>query len=188
MQNLANDTSDLLRGNLRSCFLIAQRHCANFCRGGLCSGLDFRSDGSALFFRKAGCPCLLQLGQRCPYFETAVLPMERRAAWPTPREGEVFREAARTYRLAFPETVVIEPATRKCPDCGKRFVEYRKRYCLECRKRRRKATNAAVNRNWRKTAVQRDAVNGNGSSPRGASRVALLTAAIPILEPPNFEP
>jgi hypothetical protein len=158
-------------------YKLAETHCANWCRGGICEGADVDlKTGRHFRWRRAGCPCLLSTDQRCPYFEQCVLPMEGRKEkdWPTFAQGEAFRKAARLYHAAFPETVTHPPDIRKCPDCGKRPVEPRKRYCSECRNRRRKATDAGNHRNWRKTTDHRHTVNENGSSLGAASRGAIL--------------
>jgi hypothetical protein len=87
--------------------------------------------------------------------------MEKRGEkdWPTFAQGEVFRKAASLYHSVFPETAIVPPATRICPDCGKHPVEPRKRYCAGCRSRRRKATNAANQRKWQKAMVHPNTVN-----------------------------
>ncbi len=158
---------------LRSVFYQAKTHCVNFCSDGTClgTGVDLLT---ACHFRwqKAGSRCLLALGQRCPYFEESVLPMEKRGErdWPTFTQGKTFREAAQLYREAFPETVVVQPITRRCPDCGKHRIEPRKRYCAKCRIRRRKVTDTAKKRRWRNKGGQCPPVKQNGSSLGAASR------------------
>lgn len=154
---------------------LAKQDCANWCRDGTCQAIDFDSkSGRPFFWRKSGGQCLLSLDQRCPYLEAAVLPMERRKEtdWKPFARGVAFREAAKLYHSVFPETVPPTVEVQKCPDCGKRSVEPRKRYCSACRNRRRKATNAENNRNWRKSTGQRDTVKENGSALGAASRAA----------------
>src|SRR5215475_6466224 len=86
-------------------YKMAQAHCANLQRDGTCEGVDVDlRTGRHFRWRRAGCPCLLALDQRCPYFEQCVLPMETRDRWPTPIQGEAFRKAARLYHTVFPET------------------------------------------------------------------------------------
>jgi len=175
--NEANgDSAQGLRVSLlKPVYAAAEDHCSNFCRNGCCQGLDFDPTGRSVFWRKSGERCLLALGQPCPFFETAVLPMQKRTLWPTSAQGAAFAEAARLYRSTFlpPETASpIQTPERMCPDCGKHRIEPRKRCCVECRIRLRKATDAVNHRDWRKTAGQRHTVNGNGSSPRAASRAA----------------
>jgi hypothetical protein len=141
---------------LRPVCRLAEQYCINWCHGGICEGVDINPQTGRHFrWRAAGGFCLLALGGRCPYFEAAVLPMETRKEWPTLIQGEAFRKAARLYHLTFPETVVVEPTTRKCPDCGKGFVQPKKQYCAKCRIRRRKATDALNHRNHRKQAAER---------------------------------
>jgi len=146
-------TLDRGSGKLRSVYRLAEQHCANWCRGGTCegAGVDLKT-GRHFRWRRAGCPCLLALDQRCPYFETAVLSMERRGEkdWPTVTQGVAFREAARLYHVIFPETVGVEPATRKCPDCGKNRIGPRKRCCEECRIRRLRSAQTKAKQTWRK--------------------------------------
>jgi hypothetical protein len=129
---------------LRPVYRLAEQRCANWCIGGICEGADIDPKSGRHFrWRAAGWFCLLALGGRCPYFESAVLPMEKRKEWPNPLQGDAFRKAARLYRLAFPETVIVEPETRQCPNCGKHRIEARKRCCELCRIRRRRATKTS---------------------------------------------
>ena len=126
---------------LRPVCRLAEQYCSNWCHSDVCEGVDIDPKSGRHFrWRAAGGFCLLALGGRCPYFESAVLPMEKRKDWPTPLQGEAFRKAARLYHLAFPETTIVEPETRKCPDCGKHRIAARKRCCELCRIRRRRAT------------------------------------------------
>jgi hypothetical protein len=162
---------------LRPVLRLAEQHCVNWCRGGTSEGLDFDLENGGRLFRrwKAGGRCLLAFDQRCPYFEEAVLPMGKRGErdWPTFAQGEAFRKAGQLYREAFPETPV-QPAGRMCSDCGKHPLGPRKRCCAECRIRRRKATNAANQRNWQKKGGHPNTVKENGSSLGAASRGADL--------------
>jgi hypothetical protein len=135
---------------LRPVCQLAEQYCSNWCHGGVCEGADIDpKTGRHFRWRTIGGFCLLALGGRCSYFESVVLPMGKRKEWPTPVQGEAFRKAARLYHLTFPETVVVEPETRKCPDCGKHRIEARKRCCEPCRIRRRRATEILKKRKWR---------------------------------------
>lgn len=136
---------------LRPVYRLAEEHCANWCRGGLCEGAATDRTGRHLRWRTAGTPCLLGLGQRCPYFEHWVLPMDKRKEtdWPTFEEGVAFRGASRIYRLAFLPETLVEPRNRLCPDCGKYSLNPRQRCCSLCRKRRRRVTNTASQQKWR---------------------------------------
>jgi hypothetical protein len=164
-QAVARSCSEHNDGKLRLVYRLAEGHCMNFLRGGTCEGADTDPrTGRHLRWRQAGGRCLLGLDCRCPYFEQAILPMESRKEWPTPLQGEAFRKAARLYHSVFPETVVTTPEVRKCPDCGKRSVEPRKRYCAECRTRRRKATDSENHRNHRKQVIERHTVKQIRSS------------------------
>jgi hypothetical protein len=144
---------------LRPVCRLAEQYCINWCHGGICEGADIDpKTGRHFRWRAAGCFCLLELGGRCPYFEAAILPMEKRKEWPTPLQGEAFLKGVRLYRGVFPETIPVRSTSRMCPDCGKHPVEYRKRCCLECRIRRRKASDSANHRNWRIETGQRHTV------------------------------
>jgi hypothetical protein len=93
---------------LRSVCKLAEEHCANLDRNGCCKGVDFApKTGRHFRWRKAGCECLLTLRQRCPYFETAVLPMEKRRErdWPTIAEYAAFQAGAKIYHRVFQLTV-----------------------------------------------------------------------------------
>jgi hypothetical protein len=176
---------------LRPVYKLAEKYCANWCKGGICEGaeVDLKT-GRHFRWRRAGCPCLLGLDQRCPYFEQSVLPMEQRKErdWPAFAEGEAFRKAARLYHSVFPETATVTPEVRKCPDCGKRSVEPKKQYCVQCRIRRRKATDSGNHRNWRKQTVQRHTKDENGSSLGAASRGTISDVRYPLSGTPNFDP
>ena len=96
------------RQELRSVCKLAEEHCANLERNGCCEGLDFAPETGRHFrWRKPGCECLLALRQRCPYFETAVLPMEKRKErdWPSAAEYEAFQTGAEIYHRVFQLTV-----------------------------------------------------------------------------------
>lgn len=174
--------------NLQPVYQQAKPHCANWCRGGTCVGVGF-DIYTRRYYRltKEGGPCLLALGQRCPYFEKCVLPMENRREkdWPTVAQGMALREAARSYHLTFQETATQPEEQRLCPDCGKHRIGPRKRCCPECRARRRKVTDAANHRNQWKKGGHPHTVKQNGLSlgadSRGAnSKSAILHQAVPF--------
>jgi hypothetical protein len=176
---------------LKAVYKLVQEHCANWRRDGTCEGAAIGlKTGRHYRWRVACGPCLLSADQRCPYFENWVLPMEKRGEkdWPTFVQGQAFLEAVKLYRSVFPETAPPPVETRLCPDCGKRSVEPRKRYCAECRNRRRKATKAQNNRNWRKLRDRRGTVKQNGSSPRAASQGASSNTRYPLPGEPVFGP
>jgi hypothetical protein len=175
---------------LQSVYRQAKEHCANWCRGGTCVGVGFDIYTQRHFFiTKEGSPCLLGLGRRCPYFELSVLPMEKRKEtdWPSFKQGEEFRKAARLYHLIFPETEIVEPETRKCPDCGKHRIGPRKRCCTECRNRRRKATNAANQRKWQKRRAHPNTVKQIRSSLGADSRAANSNTRYGLSAHPSFD-
>jgi hypothetical protein len=159
-------------GKLRPVYRLAEAHCANWCRDGSCKGIDFDLQrGGRPFFNPAlGGRCLLALDKRCPYFEEAVLPMETRREWPTPLQGEAFRKAARLYHSVFPETILVEPTTRKCPDCGKHQIGPRQRCCGGCRIRRARAKKTVRQRKWRQKAGDCRRFNEIRSSLRADSQ------------------
>jgi hypothetical protein len=127
---------------------IAQNHCANW-DGGLCTGIDFRADGSMFRFRPEGRRCLLSSHERCSYFETAVLPIGASKEWQQkyPREAAQFEEGAHFYRVHFGMPGPA-PVGRNCSDCGVQ-IGPRQRYCAQCRQKHRKATKTMSQRKWR---------------------------------------
>jgi hypothetical protein len=141
---------------------LARAYCANFHDNG-CSGIDIGPAGELIRFRDEGCKCLLLDNQRCSYFETAVLPQGANTEWigAHPKEAAEFAEGAHEYRRTQSGFHGVVP-TRKCPDCGKGILP-RQRYCLECRNRRRKATNAENQRNWQKKVDHPNTVNENST-------------------------
>jgi hypothetical protein len=164
-------------------YKLAEAHCANWCKGGFCKGADVDlKTGRHFRWQRAGCSCLLAVGQRCPYFEESVLPMEKRSErdWPSFAMGDAFRKVARLYHEAFPETVAIQSENRKCPDCGKGSVEPKKQFCAKCRIRRRRAANATNQRNWRKQAAHRNTKDEIGSGLGAASRGANSNTRYPL--------
>jgi hypothetical protein len=131
---------------------IAREHCANW-HEGICSGIDFRRDGSMFMFRDGGKPCLLNERKRCSYFESAVLPIGKKEEWAKryPGEARAFEEGADQYTRQHSGIPGLSPRRRKCPDCGT-MIGPRKRYCAVCGEHRRKETNAANQRKWRQKA------------------------------------
>src|SRR5262249_30697463 len=101
----------------------AKAHCANYQHDGSCLGVAFRDDLSMYRFRKEGLPCLLGTCEACPYFEEIVLP-------------QVPPSVAEQYRKSLPAgaatSVRPQRVIKLCPDCRKRELEPRKRYCSKC--------------------------------------------------------
>ena len=54
---------------------LARSECANHEPDGTCLGVDIRADGTQAMMKQAGERCLVLRGERCPYFEEAVLPL-----------------------------------------------------------------------------------------------------------------
>ncbi len=114
----------------------AKAHCANYQADGSCLscvGIGIRDDGS-LFHLWPSKRCVIGC-YACPYFEEIVLP-------------QVPVRVAEKYRKSLPAEAktTIEPRgqRRLCPDCNKRELEPRKRYCETCaRIRRRKSFQTA---------------------------------------------
>jgi hypothetical protein len=80
---------------------LAAKYCANW-KEGICSGIDFKADGTLFRFRNEGSDCVLKTCQRCSYFESAVLPMRKRE-WKNPTEARQFDEGIDHYfRLHIP--------------------------------------------------------------------------------------
>ncbi len=124
----------------------AKAHCANYQPDGTCLGVDIKDDGSLTRFQPAGRKCLLATaGQRCPYFEQCVMPMEIRE-WKSPLEQKDFAQAVYTYRIAA-DVSRQEKGKRICPTCNCRPLEPRKKYCYVCAEAsRREATRERVDR------------------------------------------
>ena len=79
-------------------------------------------------------PCRLALNplERCPYFETAILPQAK--------QSKPHRQVAGSYYEALGGSLPAElDAVRTCPDCNSPLPK-RQRYCAACAaKRRRKS-------------------------------------------------
>lgn len=78
---------------------------------------------------KSKCPCLVEIGKRCSYFERAVLPT---AADIGLRE---YVYAAYERQVGLSGRLKTEPV-RYCPECGAE-LKPRQRYCDECSRKRR---------------------------------------------------
>jgi hypothetical protein len=126
----------------------AKEHCANYQPNGSCLGIAFRDDLSMYPFRKEGLPCLLRNCEACPYFEQIILP-------------QVPPSVAEQYRKSLPAgaatTVGPQRAIKLCPDCRKREVESRKRYCATCAKIRKRKSKRQYMREKRGLAVEKTA-------------------------------
>ena len=114
--------------------VLAKLYCANFLADGTCNGVDFKRPGlKQVRFLSEETACLVGCGQRCRYFETAVMPMKD---WDwKPGEGRAFREAVNRYQRKHAGILGLAPRQRKCPDCGTP-IGSRLRYCESCRQER----------------------------------------------------
>jgi Zn finger protein HypA/HybF involved in hydrogenase expression len=108
----------------------AKAHCANYQPDGSCLGIAFRDDLSMYRFRApSSCvfhemPC-----QACPYFEQTVLPQVPASV------AEQYRKSLVTGAKT---TVRPQRGIKLCPDCHKRELEPRKRYCATCASTRKR--------------------------------------------------
>jgi len=110
---------------------LARDECANYNQGA-CLGVSPDSLYQRPGHRPSAQPlehCLIHVGQRCPYFERVVLPMEKHGSTAIIQAREMY---TRVHGL-----VGIAPASR-CP-CGAPRAP-RKRFCAECAGRRRQTT------------------------------------------------
>jgi hypothetical protein len=144
----------------------AKAHCANYQADGSCLGVAFRDDLSMYRFRNEGLPCVFLHGrcEGCQYFEEIVLP-------------QVSAAVAAEYRKSLPAdaktTVRPQRSIKLCPDCHKRELEPRQRYCATCAKTRKRDSKCRHMRAKRRLDVEKQEI-----SPIGAE--ALTKAKITI--------
>ena len=119
---------------------LARQHCANMV-GDTCLGLDIGPRGEATRSRDVG-PCVLSAGERCFYFETAVLPMEEVAKDDKLRAS--ISDARYQYQAALGQGAVV----RRCPDCGRARPRGASR-CKLCAKQRRRSVERERKRKTR---------------------------------------
>src|SRR5262249_60933757 len=121
-------------------------HCANYQLDGSCLGMAFRDDLSMYRFREEGLPCALRACEARPYFEHLVLP-------------QVAPSVAEQYCRSLPTDansgVRLRRAIKLCPDCRKRELERRKRYCTACAKIRKRRSKRQYMRVKRALAVEK---------------------------------
>jgi hypothetical protein len=86
-----------------------------------CSNYDHRR-GGCLF----GDDCSVEQGERCSYFERAVLP--------TATDIRTYSQYEALCGIGEP---LVRREVRKCPDCGS-GLRFRQRYCADCSRRRRR--------------------------------------------------
>ena len=121
---------------------LVHDECANYSNGH-CDGVTAFNER----FRKPG-GCRVIDGERCEYFESSVAPVILQVD-PVNEAGLRRRQAQAmtNYKGA------IKTAGNTCRDCGK-DIKARKRYCPECREKRRKnAVRGAVSRHREKAEV-----------------------------------
>jgi len=83
--------------------------------------------------------CLVEAGQRCGYFEKAVLPIA----------GEIGQQKIyAAYESLTGADPLARPQARLCPDCGAE-LKPRQRYCDDCKRKRRRQSyrNSRLMRN-----------------------------------------
>jgi hypothetical protein len=131
--------------------VLAKNHCANWLIDGACNGVDFKRPAlKQIRFLPEGTRCLLALGKRCSYFETAVMPMKD-WEWKDAEEGRKFKEGVNRYiRMHLRKETMpdLPPRERKCPDCGNR-IGFRMRYCADCARIRKAENNRRNSLNQR---------------------------------------
>jgi len=131
--------------------------------------------------------CKVARGERCEYFERAVLPLADQASPPDDPRLQARRAEARRAYLRKHDLDGAEDPGRSCPDCGGPLPKG-KRLCETCRQRRRRASyRAARNRSspkrahkslphkGRNSAFRRDRPRG-GTPPNSPTSVARQAA------------
>jgi hypothetical protein len=101
-----------------------------------CANYDHHH-GGCLFSKK----CKVEQGKRCSYFERAVLPT---AADIGRRDGIYYQYESKCNVT----DLLARPGFRLCPDCGA-DLKLRERYCKNCSRKRRQATNRASQKKYR---------------------------------------
>jgi hypothetical protein len=126
----------------------AKAHCANYQPDRSCLGIAFRDDLSMHRFRKEGSLCALHLSpcEACPYFEEIVLP-------------QVPASVAEEYRKSLPAgaetTLKPQRGIMLCPDCHKRELGPRQRYCAICARTRKRESKRRHMRRKRGSDVEK---------------------------------
>jgi hypothetical protein len=144
---------------------LARNHCANWIGHGTCVGTDVDlKTGRQSRWRPEGSPCFVTEVRRCPYLESAVLPMAAASwNWKSSLEGTAFRNAADQYRIQIVKEKPSKPAIRKCPDCQQNTISLRQRFCGECKAKRKTTTETASKRKWREKQSRVQELVENGS-------------------------
>ena len=78
--------------------------------------------------------CRVERGQRCPWFERAVLP----TAVDTSQKEHIYSLYEAHVGLDAP---LVREDLRLCPDCGQVELKPRQRYCPNCARKRRREAN-----------------------------------------------
>jgi hypothetical protein len=128
----------------------AKEHCANY-DNGACKGIYFNDDLSIDRSRYRPLPrCVLsEPGQRCPYFEECILPMEiPRETRASTKRANALASAIRQYRLAT-GTEPVRTIKRMCLECHRHELEPGKRLCAICAKKSVRESKRRYQRNRR---------------------------------------
>jgi len=132
----------------------AKAHCANYQPDGSCLGIAFRDDLSMSRFRQEGLSCALRTCEACPYFEENVLP-------------QVPASVAEEYRTSLSVDAVtsVRPqrSIKLCPDCKKRELEPRRRFCSTCARIRKRASDRKHVRQKRSLDVEKQEISPIGT-------------------------
>lgn len=116
------------RGDTKRTGLVAftQQVCANYC-----SYYDICVNSNQ--------KCLIQQEKSCEYFESILLPIAQ-------QQG-IYKKIVRQYKKISDSFETDD--IRRCPDCGAE-LQYRKKLCKNCRKKRRQKTKRENQRKYRK--------------------------------------
>ena len=112
---------------------LAKLECANWMNGSCC-GDDAHHD-----------QCKLTLDEPCAYFDDCVLPYGLYIT--DERRRKLFYDVAQQYRE------LSSGGGKPCPDCGA-VKEPRRRYCVDCRIKRRNLTLKLAKRKSRQACQQ----------------------------------
>lgn len=117
---------------------FAKAQCCNYESDGTCTGVGIDGQGKPKRFSNGKTKCVLGTpGVRCLFFEECVAPM----GFEDPRQREERNDAIRLYRLNSNAPKFEHQTGRVCPQCKKRELEPRKRFCYVCSRERKLRAN-----------------------------------------------